>query len=64
MDVVLGQGVIIRLHPGKGPSYGYIVVPSLKDAVDPKLPCGLAYNGRYILRTEQNGIYTFKDTWR
>ncbi len=63
VDVILGQGVIIRLHPGKGPTYGYVVVPSLKGAADPTLPSGLLHNGRYILQTEHHGIYTFEDTW-
>ena len=63
VDVVLGQGVIIRVHPGKGPTYGYIVVPSLKQTVHPTLPSGLLYNGRYIQQTEHQGIYRFKDMW-
>jgi len=63
VDVILGQGVIIRLHPGKGPTYGYIVVPSLKGTADPTLPSGLLHNGRYIQQTEHHGIYTFKDAW-
>ena len=65
VDVILGQGqgVIIRLHPGKGPTSGYIVVPSLKDAADLTLPSNLRGNGRYYLQTEHHGIYTFEDAW-
>jgi hypothetical protein len=63
VDVILGEGVLIRLHPGKGPTYGYIVIPSLKGTVAPKIPCGLLGNGRRILQTDDSGIYTFEDTW-
>ena len=63
VDVILGQGVIVRLHPGKGPTYGYIVVPSLKKTIDSKLPTGPLHCGRYIQQTEHHGIYTFKDAW-
>jgi len=65
VDVVLNEGVIIRVHPGKGPTYGYIVVPYLKEAFGPALPSmpsGLTQNGRYIGQTETPGIYTFEDT--
>jgi hypothetical protein len=65
VDVVLDEGVIIQLHPGKGPTYGYIVVPYLKEAFGPtlpSLPSGLLQNGRYIGQTGTRGIYTFEDT--
>jgi len=65
VDVILNEGVIIRVHPGKGPTYGYIVVPSLREAFGPALtsmPSGLLQNGRYIGQTGTPGIYTFEDT--
>jgi hypothetical protein len=54
--------VEIDLHGGKGPTYGYIVAPSIKDAVDPGLPTTFLQNARYIRQTEHRGIYTFEDT--
>ena len=62
VDVILNEGVIIRVHPGKGPTYGYIVVPSFKEAVGPAMPSGLVQNGRYIGQTGHKAIYTFEDT--
>lgn len=61
VHVILGQGVIIQLGPGKGPTYGYIVIPS-RQGREP-IPREFIRNGRYIWPTEYERILKFKDTW-